>query len=671
MSTPVTLLFTDLVDSTELLQRVGDERAHRILRAHRQMLQEAIASHGGEEVKWLGDGLMATFASVADAVRCAITMQQQARRPAAGERLVLRVGLDVGEALADDGDVVGTPVVVARRLCDEATAGQILCSGVVVELLRGRQAFRFADVGARALKGFPDPVPAYAVAYEPEDAAARLAQTPFTGRTAELARLTQRLDEARGGRGGVVLVMGEPGIGKTRTLEELAERVRPQGTLVLWGRCYEGEAGRPYGPFAEALGDYARTAAAEALEADLGSGAGPLGRLVPVVRERLPELPEPVALEPYEERVRLLDAVTQFLLALAARVPVVLVLDDLHWTDAGTVALLRHVSRFAPRGRLLVVGTYRDVDVDPQHPLAEALGTLPRETRYEHVGLTGLDPTAVQALLEAIAEAAVEPGLAEAVASETSGNPFFIREVLLHLLEEGALARDGTQWRAALPGGVEAVPETVRQVIERRLGRISAAGAELLRVAAGFTAGVAFEVARRVAGLEDAAALDALDEALEAQLLKPTADPDRFDFAHALVRHTLYEAQSPPRRVRLHRQIAEAMEAVYGARASEHAGEIARHYYQSAALPGAERGVAYCLAAADRAERAAALEEVADALAMALELLPADDAGRARLLARRGRALASTKRAGEAGAIAAEAADLLAASEGHAAAAGY
>src|SRR5262249_40838070 len=160
------------------------------------------------------------------------------------------------------------------------------------------------------------------------------------------------------------------------------------------------------------------------------------------------------------------------------------------------------------------------------------------------------------------------------------------------------------QWRAVLPAGTRAVPETVRQVIERRLGRLSAAARELLRVAAAFTAGVPFEVAHRVAGLEEATALDALDEALAAQLFQPTADPDRFEFTHALVRHTLYEAQSPPRRVRLHRHIAETMEQIYGERASEHAAEIARHYAQSAGLPGAERGVVYCLAAADGAERA-------------------------------------------------------------------
>src|SRR5262249_60273146 len=152
------------------------------------------------------------------------------------------------------------------------------------------------------------------------------------------------------------------------------------------------------------------------------------------------------------------------------------------WGAAGAVGCVRQVAGFAARGRLVVVGGYRDVEVDQQHRLAEALGTLPRETRYEHVGLVGLDRAAVQALLEAIADAAVEPGLAEAVARETSGNPFFIREVLLHLLEERVLARDAKQWRAVLPAGTRTVPETVRQVIERRLGRLSAAARELLRV---------------------------------------------------------------------------------------------------------------------------------------------------------------------------------------------
>ena len=278
-------------------------------------------------------------------------------------------------------------------------AGQILASGVVVGLLAGRQAFRFSEVGALELKGLATPVTAYEVPYQQDEPAALLTQTPFVGRTAELARLGQRLRDARAGHGAVVLLEGEAGIGKTRTLEELAETARAEGATVLWGRCYEGEAARPYGPFAEALTEYARRAPAETLRADLGLGAAPLTRLVPELRERLPDLPEPVALQPDEERVRLLDAVVQWLLALAARAPTVVVLDDLHWADHGTVAMLRHVARFARRGRLLVLGAYRDVEIDGQHPLRDALGALPRETSYEQIALAGLDPAAVQELL--------------------------------------------------------------------------------------------------------------------------------------------------------------------------------------------------------------------------------------------------------------------------------
>src|SRR5262245_49375971 len=429
---PVTVLFTDLVSSTELLQRVGDEQAQRVFRVHHRLLRDAVTGHGGHEVKWLGDGLMSTFASSADAVRCAVAMQQTTQGRAAGERLVIRAGLHVGEALREGSDWVGLAVVVARRLCDRAAAGQILCSGLVVELLGGRRAFRFRAVGALELKGVAAPVAAYEVEYERDDPAAVLRHTPFTGRRAELERLERRLEEARGGRGGVAMLVGEPGIGKTRTLEEFAETARAQEAVVLWGRCYEGEAARPYGPFAEALAEYARQTAAETLRAELGTGAAPLTRLVPALKERLPDLPEPVPMQPDEERTRLIDAVTQCLLTVAARVPTVLVLDDLHWADAGTIALLRHVARFAPRGRLLVVGAYRDVEVGRTHPLADLLGVLPRETTYDQVALPGLEPAAVHELLQAVAgQQEVAQQLVATITRETSGNPFFIRAVLL------------------------------------------------------------------------------------------------------------------------------------------------------------------------------------------------------------------------------------------------
>src|SRR5262249_36080673 len=184
--------------------------------------------------------------------------------------------------------------------------GQIVCSQLVVELLHGRQTFRFEGLGPLELKGLREPVTAHAVAYARDDLGAVLRHTPFTGRAAELDLLAQRFEEARAGRGGGVLLAGEPGVGKTRTLGEFAESVRSQAAVVLWGRCYEGEAGRPYGPFAEAIGECARETPPDILRADIGLGAAPLARLVPALRARLPDIPEPVALQPDEERVRLL-----------------------------------------------------------------------------------------------------------------------------------------------------------------------------------------------------------------------------------------------------------------------------------------------------------------------------------------------------------------------------
>src|SRR4029453_6778751 len=202
---PVTVLFTDLVSSTELLQRVGEEQALRVLRAHHRLLRDAVAVHAGHEVKWTGDGRLTTFASSADAVRCAVAMQQTTRVRAAGERLAMRAGLHVGEALRDESDWVGASVVVARGLGDRGGGGAILCSALVVELLGGRRAFRFGEVGALELKGLAAPVAAYEVHYNRDDPAAMLRHTPFTGRVAELARLERLLEEARVRRGGVAM----------------------------------------------------------------------------------------------------------------------------------------------------------------------------------------------------------------------------------------------------------------------------------------------------------------------------------------------------------------------------------------------------------------------------------------------------------------------------------
>src|SRR5262245_12842492 len=664
-----TILFTDVVDSTVLMQRLGDERAQSVFERHRRMLVDTLGASGGEDLQWLGDGQMAAFASPADAVRCAVAMQQGAVRQIDGERLRIRVGLNVGEIMRGaGGGYFGTPVVTARRLCDAAEAGQILCGSTVAGLLAGRRAFRFRDLGPQTLKGLAEPVGAAEVEYDAEEPTAFLATTPFVGRDDEMARLVACLRRAQAGDGGLVMVVGEPGIGKSRTAEELAELARREGARVISGRCYEGEWTPPYGPFVEVIAGYARAIAPEDLRADLGHGAPPLARLVPSLRERFPDIPEPVPLQADEERLRLLDAVSQLLVAASERAPVVLVLEDLHWADRDTIAMLRHVARAVSQHRLLVLGLYRDVELDRQHPLADALGALRREAPYERIALRGLDTAGVEALLEAVAQHDVNPALVRAISEETDGNPFFIREVLIHLVEEGKLYREGGRWTSRVASVAElGIPEGVRQVITRRLSRLSETANKLLSAASAFEGVFRFDIAAGAAGLDETVALDAVDEALGTQLLRATGEVDFYDFTHALIRHTLYAELNPSRQVRLHRRIAEATERL----SPDRAADIAYHYHQSAAVPGAERGVAHALAAADRAEAAYAWDDLVTFLRMALELVLAGDARDARIRARLGLALTRTLAFDEALGVAREAISRLAATAGAEAATDY
>jgi class 3 adenylate cyclase/tetratricopeptide (TPR) repeat protein len=623
----VTILFTDLVSSTELLQRAGDEQAQRIFKAHHRLLREAVEAYGGHEVKWLGDGLMVAFPSAADAVRCAIAMQQASHRPAAGERLQIRVGLNVGEAIRDESDYFGTAVVIARRLCDSAGEGQIFASDLVARLLAGRQEFTFHDLGAMTLKGIADPVVASEVLYE-HDPLAMLVRTPFVGRDEEMAALQRRFDEARAGKGGLAVLVGEPGIGKTRTAEELCEHAQGLGAMMLWGRCYEGDWAPPFSPFTEAIRQFAETADEPAIRSALGKDAGVLARLVPALRDRLPDISEPPQLPAEGERYRLLETVSSFFGSVATARPLVLVLDDLHWADSGTIAMLRHVARQATGQRVLLIGAYRDVEVDAQHPLAGALADLRRETAFERVVLKGLENADVGRLLNVIAEQDVPDDLARAIGQETGGNPFFIREVLLHLLEEGKVVSEDGRWRATLSIAEMGIPEGVREVIRRRLSRLSEAANRLLAAAAAFDGGFAFEVAASVSGLGEAAALDAIDEGLAAQVLRPAGAADTYDFTHALFRHTLYDELSPSRRVRLHRQIGEAIEEWCTENLEPHLGELAYHFYQAAPAGDAAKAIDYCRRAGHEARARFAYEDAVAHFQRALEmfeLLPHPD----------------------------------------------
>jgi tetratricopeptide (TPR) repeat protein len=335
--------------------------------------------------------------------------------------------------------------------------------------------------------------------------------------------------------------------------------------------------------------------------------------------------------------------------------------------------MVRHLVRFAPKERILLLGAYPDLDLDPAHPLSDLLGVVAREAGYEHLHLKGLAPVEVTQLLAALAGHEVEENVGAAWVRQTEGNPFFIHELARHLFEEGSLyqAPDG-RWTTTKPLRELGVPHRVREVVTRRLARLSKAANQLLQAAAAFDSAFRFDVVEGMAGLSELDALDALDETLAAHIVAPAGPAETYAFLRTLIRQTVYSELSPSRQVRLHRRAADALQATATAHLSPaEAGEIAFQYHRSASLPGAERGVEPALAAAHHAQTGGGYDEAAGFLRMALDMLPEADDRRPRLLGRLGIVLAWALAFDAAVEVAAEAGDAIAEAEGKAAATEY
>jgi class 3 adenylate cyclase/tetratricopeptide (TPR) repeat protein len=636
----VTVLFTDLADSTAMLSRLGEAAFDELRREHFAGLREAVAGHGGEEVKTLGDGILAVFGSAADAVTCAVAVQQSVDRQAQDGPvpLAVRIGLALGDVSFEEEDVFGTPVVEASRLVAIAQPGQILATSLVPMVAGGRSEASFTELGPHDLKGLPKPVAVCEVGWEPIPTA----KVPlpglltdvgriFVGRDDEFRRLEQLWKEAAAGDRRVALLAGEPGVGKTRLAAELARTVHDQAAAVLVGRCDE-DLGVPFQPFVEALRHLTDHVEDAELPSRLGRHAGELERLLPGLRERLPDAPPLLQSDPETERYRLFDAVNGWLAAIAGHDPVLLVLDDLQWAAKPTLLLLRHVARSPEPMRLLIVGTYRDTELHHDHPLVELLADLRRETGIERISLSGFDQGAVAGYIAEVAGHELDDeglALARAIHAETEGNPFFVREILRHLRETGAIVQRDGRWVTSTAVEDVGIPEGVREVVGRRVARLSSDANRVLRVAA--VVGTEFElpVVKQAGDIDDEAIFSAVEEAIAARLVVETAGPvPRHRFTHALVRETLYDQLSAARRVALHRRVAEVIEEVHAAALDDQLPALAHHWARAAA-PAAEvnRAVDYARRAGDRALAQLAHDEAEAYYRQALELFDAARSG--------------------------------------------
>ena len=442
----------------------------------------------------------------------------------------------------------------------------------------------------------------------------RLAGGIFVGREQEMDELRAALEDSLSGHGRLLMLVGEPGIGKTRTSEEFATYGGLRNVQVLWGRCYEGEGAPAYWPWVQLIRSYVYERDPQELMSEMGAGAADIAEVVSEVRERLPGLPKPPALEPEQARFRLFDSITTFLKNASNRQPIVLILDDLHWADKPSLLLLQFMARELRQSRLTVLGTYRDVELGRQHPLSQALAELAREGLSKRVLLRGLTQRDVARFIEITAGAEPPQALVEAVYRETEGNPFFVSEIVRLLVADGRLEKPEqvTSWSVTIPQGV-------REVVGRRLDHLSDECNGVLTISSVIGREFGLRTLEKVSELQGDRLLEALEEAVGARVIaEKQGTTEEYTFTHALIRETLYDELSTARRVRLHRQIGEVLEAIH---VEANLAQLAYHFCEAAPGGDVEKAVDYARKAGEHAVALYAWEEAAVQFERALQAL--------------------------------------------------
>jgi class 3 adenylate cyclase len=645
-TTTVTVLFTDVVGSTSLRQHHGETGAHEIMNAHNEIVRQQLGVCAGREVKTSGDSFMAAFESARKAVECAIGIQRalhdhNRRQPT--QPVKVRIGLHTGEAIHAGDDLFGTSVDAAARIMAKADAEQILVSDVVRTVLGAAKDVGFRDHKRVRLKGFPERWRLWEVAwrsdpdaFRPIDASASSessgGRTPFVGRSEERSLLRLAVDRAVSGAGSVVLIAGEAGVGKTRLVDEIAVEARTRDLFVVRGHCSDMDGAPPYLPFVEAIEYGLAVASRDVFRAAMGDAGPEIARFVPKVRLAYPDLPPQLALPTDQARHYMFESVCDFFERAATIRPMLIALEDLHWADVSTTQLLESVARRAGRTALLVIGTYRDVDLNREDAFARGIEHLSQLPSVSRITLKRLSAAEVAKILRALSGQDPPDQLVRLIYTETEGVPFFVEEVYRHLAEEHRLTDATGKWLPQVALGEIEVPETIRLVLGRRIDRIGETAQRILTTAACIGRTFTFEFLTSVAGETEEDLLDALEQAERARLLvAEEGRRPRYLFAHEQIRQTLLSRLSFARRQRLHQRVADAIERLHAGNLDEHVSDLAYHLAQAGAR---DRAAKYLQQAGMSAAAHLATPEALVYFAKAAELAGAGPTRRAALRAR-------------------------------------
>jgi class 3 adenylate cyclase/tetratricopeptide (TPR) repeat protein len=631
----LTIMFEDLEGSTAFASAHGDETWREVQRLHDQVVRVELEPRNASDIVFLGDGYLAAFEQPADALGAAVAIQRAvvSHHGLKGfQPLRARIGIHTGEVSRDErGHLVGAAVHAASRITGKAGGGQIYVSQVVRDTDPAEADHAFADRGLFWLKGFPERWRLHELLWNDASSAQQGSVTHLVGRENELADLRRLSEASAAGRGHLALIGGEPGVGKTSLAEDVMADAAARGALSLAGHCYQMEA-PPYIPFVEILETIADLLPSDVLTRVLGvtDGAQEIARMWPGLHRLLPNLPAPLALPPEQAKRYLFTCLTEALDRLSRLRPMVMLVDDLQWADPSTLLFLQHLTQHLADMPVLVLGTYRDIELRPGLPFADAFESLIRQAAVDRLTLKRLPREAVAGVLGSLADREPPPRLVDVVYSETEGNPFFVEEVFHHLAEEGKLFDSDGEWRTDIAVDEDDVPQSVRLLLGRRIAHLSDGAHDVLTTAAVAGRGVGLRLLQRLeaGGPDDGALLDALDEAERAHLVSFDAQPrdTRLLFSHELIRQTLIAELPTLRRQRIHARVADELEAMFGAdpESSTLAADLCYHLLQAGPLVDPARTIRQLVLAGTNDIDAAAFEEALRRFEQALALEPGD-----------------------------------------------